>query len=67
MAREENEIVSGKYLYAITDFSLFKKGEAYWLEYIGNDTYIGRSDNILNEKVVITPYQLENYFSKIKS
>lgn len=62
--KEKNEIVSGKFLYALTDFSLFKKWEAYWLEYIGDDTYVGRSDNILNKKVVITPYQLCKYFSK---
>ena len=62
--KEKNEIVSGKFLYALTDFSLFKKWEAYWLEYVGDDTYVGRSDNILNEKVVITPYQLANYFSE---
>ena len=43
---------------------MFKKWETYWLEYVGDDTYIGRSDNILNEKVVITPYQLDNYFSE---
>lgn len=61
---KKNEIVSGKFLYALTNFSLFKKWEAYWLEYVGEDTYIGRSDNILNEKVVITPYQLDNYFSE---
>lgn len=61
---EKNKIVSGKFLYALTNFSLFKKWETYWLEYVGDDTYIGRSDNILNEKVVITPYQLDNYFSE---
>lgn len=61
---KKNKIVSGKFLYALTNFSLFKKWKTYWLEYVGNDTYIGRSDNILNKKVVITPYQLDNYFSE---
>lgn len=61
---KKNKIVSGKFLYALTNFSLFKKWETYWLEYVGDNTYIGRSDNILNEKVVITPYQLDNYFSE---
>ena len=30
--QEKTDFVSGKFLYAITDFSLFKRGEAYWLE-----------------------------------
>ena len=62
--REKNEKVSGKFLYAVTDFSIFKKDEAYWLEYIGNDTYVGRSDNILNQKVEIAPRHLVWYFSE---
>ena len=62
--REKNEKVSGKFLYAVTDFSIFKKDEAYWLEYIGNDTYVGRSDNILNQKVEIAPRHLVRYFSE---
>lgn len=62
--KEKNEKVSGKFLYAVTDFSIFKKDEAYWLEYIGNDTYVGRSDNILNQKVEIAPRHLVWYFSE---
>ena len=62
--KEKNEKVSGKFLYAVTDFSIFKKDEAYWLEYIGNDTYFGRSDNILNQKVEIAPRHLVWYFSE---
>lgn len=62
--KEKNEKVSGKFLYAVTDFSIFKKDEAYWLEYIGNDTYVGRSDNILNQKFHITPRQLYTLFSQ---
>ena len=49
--QEKTDFVSGKFLYAITDFSLFKRGETYWLEYIGNDTYCCRSDNLLNVKI----------------
>lgn len=62
--QEKNNKVSGKFLYAITDFSIFKKEESYWLEYIGNDTYLGRSDNILNQEIKITPFQLSQYFSE---
>ena len=62
--QEKTDFVSGKFLYAITDFSLFKRGEAYWLEYIGNDTYCCRSDNRLNEKIRIKPWELKRYFSE---
>ena len=62
--QEKTDFVSGKFLYAITDFSLFKRGEAYWLEYIGNDTYCCRSDNHLNEKIRIEPWELKRYFSE---
>lgn len=62
--QEKTDFVSGKFLHAITDFSIFKRGEAYWLEYIGNDTYCGRSDNCLNERIGITPRELIRYFSK---
>ena len=62
--QEKTDFVSGKFLYAITDFSLFKRGEAYWLEYIGNDTYCCRSDNHLNEKIRIDPWELKRYFSE---
>lgn len=63
---EKKEKVSGKFLYALTTFSKFIKGESYWLEYIGDDMYCGRSDNILNEKIKITTYQLYYYFSEDK-
>ena len=63
---EKNIKVNGKFLYALTNFSKFHKGECYWLEYIGNDTYCGRSDNILNENIKITPFELYYYFSENK-
>lgn len=62
--QEKADFVSGKFLYAITDFSLFKRGEAYWLEYIGDDTYCCRSDNLLNVKIRINPWELDRYFSE---
>ena len=32
------------------------------MEYIGDDNYIGRSDNILNEQLHITEFELQKYF-----
>lgn len=62
--KDKRDKVESKFLYAITDFSIFRKGKSYWLEYIGNDTYCGRSDNILNERVKISPFELYYYFSE---
>lgn len=62
--QEKTDFVSGKFLYAITDFSIFKRGETYWLEYIGDDTYCCRSDNHLNERIRIDPWELTRYFSE---
>ena len=56
--KEKSDYVSGQFLYCKGSFNEFKEGESYWLEYIGNDTYIGRSDNILNQKFHITSRQL---------
>lgn len=56
--KEKNDYVSGQFLYCKGSFNEFKEGTSYWLEYIGNDNYIGRSDNILNQKFHITPKQL---------
>lgn len=64
--KEKDNFVSGKYLICLIDFKIFKKGQSYWLEYIGNDTYIGRSDNILNEKVTIEPFQLDYFIESYK-
>ena len=34
---EKNLYVSGKFLTCMVDFGDFKKGEKYWLEYVGDD------------------------------
>lgn len=60
--KEKNDYVSGQFLYCKGSFNEFKEGESYWLEYVGNDNYIGRSDNILNQKFHITPRQLYTWF-----
>ena len=63
---EKYNYVSGKHLICITDFNIFKKSQSYWLEYIGKNVYIGRSDNILNEKVTIEPFQLDYFIESDK-
>lgn len=60
--KRKNDFVSGKFLTCKKSFNEFKEGNTYWLEYIGGDTYIGRSDNVLNQKFYITPIQLFNLF-----
>lgn len=61
---EKTRFVSGQFLQCKLSFDEFKEGEHYWLEYIGDDTYVGRSDNILNQKFHITPRQLYTLFSQ---
>jgi len=62
--KEKYDFVSGQYIECRASFNEFKKDNSYWLEYIGNDTYIGRSDNILNQKFHITPKQLYCLFTQ---
>ena len=61
---EKNRFVSGQFLQCKLSFDGFKEGEHYWLEYVGDNTYVGRSDNILNQKFHITPRQLFTLFSQ---
>ena len=61
---EKNDFVSGQFLKCKLSFGEFKEGEHYWLEYIGDDMYVGRSDNILNQKFHIAPRQLYTLFSQ---
>jgi len=60
--KRKNDFVSGKFITCQKSFNEFKEGNTYWLEYIGADTYVGRSDNILNRKFHITPSQLFSLF-----
>ena len=61
---EKTDFVSGQYVQCRKSFDGFKENESYWFEYIGDDVYIGRSDNILNKKFHITPRQLFTLFSQ---
>ena len=62
--KEKYDFVSGQFIECRKSFNEFKEGNSYWLEYVGNDTYIGRSDNILNQKFHITPRQLYRLFTQ---
>lgn len=61
--QEKYDFVSGQYIECRASFNEFKEDNSYWLEYIGDDNYIGRSDNILNQKFHITPRQLFTLFT----
>ncbi len=61
---EKTSFVSGQFLQCKLSFDGFKEGEHYWFEYVGDDMYIGRSDNILNQKFHITPRQLFTLFTQ---
>ena len=43
---------------------IFKKGESYWLEYMGDNKYIGRSDNIFGSLFIIPPDLLISHFGR---
>ena len=62
--KEKYDFVSGQFIECRKSFNEFKEGNSYWLEYAGNDNYIGRSDNILNQKFHITPRQLYRLFTQ---
>ena len=61
--KEKNDFVSGQFIECRKSFNEFEEEKSYWLEYIGDDTYIGRSDNVLNQKFYITPRQLFTLFT----
>lgn len=61
--KEKNDFVSGQFIECRKSFNEFEEDNSYWLEYIGDDTYIGRSDNVLNQMFHITPSQLFTLFT----
>jgi len=61
--KEKNDFVSGQFIECRKSFNEFKEFGSYWFEYVGDDTYIGRSDNILNQRFHITPQQLFTLFT----
>ena len=61
---EKREFIGDGFIKCHADFKDFKEGETYWLEYIGNDNYNVRSDNLLGKTYRITPGQLYLVFKK---
>ena len=61
--KEKSDFVSGQFIQCRRSFNEFKEDESYLLEYIGDDTYIGKSDNVLDEEFYITPQQLFTLFT----
>lgn len=59
----KENVVSLKFMKCMVSFGKFKKGKTYWFEYIGDDKYLGRSDNILNQKIQIFPPQMDYFIS----
>lgn len=62
--KEKREFVGDGFIKCYADFQDFKEGETYWLEYLGNDNYNVRSDNLLGKTYHITPCQLYTIFKK---
>ena len=64
--KEKKDFVTSNFIRCIKKVKGFNEGEAYWLEYIGDDTYVGRSDNVLNSTFNITPKELFTHFKRLK-
>lgn len=63
--KEKVDFVSDGFIECHADFLDFKEGNTYWLEYIGDDKYNVRSDNLLGKTYHITPCQLYTVFKKL--
>lgn len=63
--KEKADFVGDGFIECHTDFLDFKEGNTYWLEYIGDDKYNVRSDNLLGKTYHITPCQLYTVFKKM--
>jgi hypothetical protein len=63
--KEKADFVGDGFIECHADFLDFKEGNTYWLEYIGDDMYNVRSDNLLGKTYHITPCQLYTVFKKL--
>ena len=59
---EKRKFVGYGFLKCKGDFLSFKEGETYWLEYVGNDNYNVRSDNLIGQTFHIKPVELYTVF-----
>ena len=62
--KEKGNFVGDSFIKCHANFLDFKEGNTYWLEYVGDDKYIVRSDNLLGKTYHITPRQLYTIFKK---
>ena len=62
--KEKADFVGDGFIECRADFLDFKEGNSYWLEYVGDDKYNVRSDNLLGKTYHITPCQLYTIFKK---
>ena len=63
--KEKTNFVDDGFIKCYADFLDFEEGNTYWLEYIGDDKYNVRSDNLLGKTYHITPCQLYTVFKKL--
>lgn len=63
--QEKKDFVGDGFIQCKADFQDFKENNNYWLEYLGNDNYNVRSDNLLGKTYHITPCQLYTIFKKL--
>lgn len=63
--KEKSDFVGDGFIKCFANFLDFKEGNTYWLEYIGDDKYNVRSDNLLGKTYHITPCQLYTVFKKL--
>lgn len=62
--KEKREFVSNGFIECCANFQDFREGKTYWLEYLGNDKYNVRSDNLLGKTYHIAPWHLYKNFKK---
>ena len=63
--KEKSDFVGDGFIVCHANFLDFKEGNTYWLEYIGDDKYNVRSDNLLGKTYHIIPCQLYTIFKKL--
>lgn len=59
---EKYSYVRSRRFKCVKSFDVFKEGEHYWLDYIGNDVYQIRSDNKCDFNSHISQQQLKTNF-----